>query len=257
MSNYSKGSGKGDYGKGSFSGKCFKCGETGHRKQDCTKVGAVDGEQEDVPTMSVESVWTIGEVAVMKDDWQTQKSTKKKRKTNLSVAAKGCVENRSRSLNQFIVLQESEENLECQICQVDGRAMTREARMDFNEADVRAPLASAMRVARAGNGIWLDGDGGFIQNMKTREKMEVRIENGVYVIDVELDDGTVDVVTLDSGAGCSVWPKGRHAGTAKMQPKKAGVGMVAANGTPIAHYGQRQVCFRGVKASSPDFTGRM
>ena len=32
-----------------------------------------------------------------------------------------------------------------------------------------------------------------------------------YVMNVQFDDETVDVITLDSGAGCNVWPKGRRA----------------------------------------------
>ena len=143
-----------------------------------------------------------------------------------------------------------------EVSHVEGKAMTREAQIEFNEADVRKPLASAMLVTKAGNGIWLDANGGYIQNLQTNECMEVRIENGVYVSDIELDDETEDVITLDSGAGCSVWPAGRHAGSAKMLPKKRGVGMVAANSTPIAHQGQRQVRFRGVKLDKPDFARR-
>ena len=86
--------------------------------------------------------------------------------------------------------------------------------------------------------------------------MELRVDNGVYVMDVELDDQTVDAITLDSGAGCNVWPKDRHAGSANMTPKKAGVGMVAANGTPIQYHGQRQVRFRGVRMAGSVFTGQ-
>jgi hypothetical protein len=41
-----------------------------------------------------------------------------------------------------------------------------------------------------------------------------------------------------------------------MTPKKKGVGMVAANGTPIEHYGQRKVSFRGIKAAKSGFSGR-
>ena len=43
------------------------------------------------------------------------------------------------------------------------------------------------------------------------------------------DEGTV---TLDSGAGVSVWPEGLH--------------MVAANGTEIRNLGQKVIKFRGV-----------
>ena len=135
--------------------------------------------------------------------------------------------------------------------------MTREAQLEFNEADVRKPLASARSVTKAGNGIWLEESGGYIENLETGERMVVRVVNDVYVFDVQMDDGSKDVITLDSGAGCSVWPRGRHAGKATMLPRKKGVGMVAANGIPIAHFGQRRIRFKGIKAATPGFTGQM
>ena len=47
-------------------------------------------------------------------------------------------------------------------------------------------------------------------------------------------------VTLDSGAGCSVWPRGWYAGNGwKLLPKAA----------DIPCYGQRVVKFRGVDVS--------
>ena len=88
---------------------------------------------------------------------------------------------------------------------------------------MRRPLASAVRVAKAGNGIGLEAHGGYIENLATKERIEVREENGVYVMDVQFDEETVDVITLDSGAGCNVWPKRRRAEkTSKLLPKKAG-----------------------------------
>ena len=144
-----------------------------------------------------------------------------------------------------------------EISGIDGNEMTREAHIEVNEADVRKPLASARFVARAGNGIWLEENGGYIENLATGEKMAVRVVNDVYVFNVELDDESKDVITLDSRAGRSVWPKGRHSGSSKMLPKKKGIGMVAANGTPIRHYGQRRISFKGIKAASSIFGGRM
>ena len=98
--------------------------------------------------------------------------------------------------------------------------LTREAQLEFCEANVRKPLASTVRVAKPGNGIWPEAHGGYIENLATKERMEVREENGVHVMHVQFNDETVDVVTLDSGAGCNVWPKARRAGnTSKLSPE--------------------------------------
>ena len=45
-------------GKGDFLGRCCKCGEAGHRKQDCTGVDAIDDDIpfSDAQTYDVESV---------------------------------------------------------------------------------------------------------------------------------------------------------------------------------------------------------
>ena len=74
----SAGSATGGKGKRGFLGMCFKCGEAGHRKQDCTKVGAIDDVVpiSDTPTNIVESVWDFGNVDV-DGGWQTQNCPKK------------------------------------------------------------------------------------------------------------------------------------------------------------------------------------
>ena len=126
--------------------------------------------------------------------------------------------------------------------------------MDFHEADVKKPLASAACVTRAGNRIILDDAGGVIENKETGEKMQVKIENGVYVYEVQMESGEMVKVTLDSGAGCNVWPRGLQSG-AELRPKKECMRMMAANGTDIKNYGRRLVRFRGVQAQG--FAGRM
>ena len=91
----------------------------------------------------------------------------------------------------------------------------------------------------------MEAHGGYIEDLATNERMEVREENSVYVMDVQFDGETVDVITLDSEAGCNVWPKGRRAGkTSKLLPKKV------ANDTSIEYHGQRQVRLRGVRKNS-------
>ena len=187
-----------------------------------------------IPTQVVESVWMVGNVEVQDKEEEELTKVYKRRRGR----------------------KEEKKQQATEVCAIDGQALTREAAMEFNEADVLKPLASAACVAKAGNGMWLDENGEYIQNIQTGERMMIKIENGTYVFDVKLDDGDVAKVTLDSGAGCNVWPRGRSAGASEMMPKKSGVNMVAANGTHIGHYGQKQVRFRGIR-TKPGFSGRM
>ena len=72
-----------------------------------------------------------------------------------------------------------------------------------------------------------------------------------------MDDGGIDRVTLGSEAACSIWLYGRHAGSADMTEKEKRIRMVDANETPITHYGQKRVCFKGAKASEWGFGRRV
>jgi len=222
-------------------------------------------------------VWTIGEVtktvdgAICKRD-QCEKGEDGQKKQEWKVVNRR-PKNKIELTNMYAALacdrgcekgdeeeEEVDDKRKCkEVNAVGTKPTTRMAQLEFNEADVRKPLASARAVAKAGNGIWLDESGGFIMNLETGECMEVKVANDVYVFDVELDDKSEAMITLDSGAGCSVWPYGRHAGHSQMQPPKKGVGMVAANGTAIRHYGQRTLRFKGVKteARASGFTGQM
>ena len=136
-------------------------------------VGAVD-EYED------EKTWVM-----VKDKWLAK-----------SVNAKQHVEVRS----QFEVLA-VETNKD--------QKMTRTSAIEFNVAEVRKPLASAARMVKSGNQVVLDQDGSFIENKSTGERMEVRVKDETFVFDVERTNGESEVITLDSGAGVHVWPRGR------------------------------------------------
>ena len=97
--------------------------------------------------------------------------------------------------------------------------MTRTSAIEFNVAEVGKPLASAARMVKSGNRVVLDQDSSFIENKSTGERMEVRVKDETFVFNVELTNGESEVITLDSGAGVHVWPRGRCEDV-PMMPKK-------------------------------------
>ena len=82
--------------------------------------------------------------------------------------------------------------------------------------------------------------------------MALRAHRGTYVFDVVYEEtGEKDVVTLDSGAGVSVWPKNKMP-ELRLEPKQKGLKMVAANGSAIENFGQKVVAFHGKEIAAVD-----
>ena len=150
-----------------------------------------------------------------------------------------------------------EEEDEVQVASIDSKEWTRVGGMKFNVADVKKPLAAAAKVVEAGNRIVLDPDPNksFIENVETKERMRVKKEKGVYIIEVKYEDGGEGKITLDSGAGVSVWPRSMKADV-KMTPKVKGLKMIAANGTEIENFGQKVIKFQGEKCAEEGFRRR-
>ena len=138
---------------------------------------------------------------------------------------------------------------------VANRMLTRPSTMTFNVAGVCKPLVSAVRVVEAGNRIVMDSNGSYVENKRTGEKMQLRSKKGVFVFDVKYQDGDTGEITLDSGAGVSVWPKDHKRNLISLGPKKEGLKLVAANGTAIENVGQAKVIFQGVAPTAP-FSGQ-
>ena len=165
--------------------------------------------------------------------------------------------------NRFAELQQPEvvERDDCGINEVSevhacGKSKwTRPSSMTFNLAGVTKPLASAAQVVASGNRIILDPqpDKCFVENVTTGERMRLREQKGVYVFDVQYRDGEEGTITLDSGAGVSVWPKEWAHYAAETMPRKPGLKMVAANGTPIENVGRAKVVLKGRRP--PVFSG--
>jgi hypothetical protein len=249
-----KGLGKGDQekgkgkGKGQFAGNCFRCGKAGHRSADCyVKVNGLD-EEEAEAEVPIGGVWMIGAVEATEsggedDDWKiVEKRVSSKRK--------------SRSYWKKIPDDLTEQVMIAEVEVSDEKSWTRPSGLLFNVADVAKPLASAVKVCKAGNKVVLDLSApgmSYVESHETGERMMLTEERGTFVFEVEfMDDGKAGKITLDSGAGVSVWPKALKTET-PILPPKAGLKMVAANGTKIENFGQRLVTFKGLR--SP-FTGR-
>jgi hypothetical protein len=242
--------GKGKGGKGPFTGNCFRCGKTGHRSIDChVKVNGVDEEEagEETP---IGGVWMIGAVEAT---WESDGEGD----GNWMVVGRGASDNRkSRKYWKNIPEDLTERVMIAEVEVSDEKSWTRPSGLLFNVADVAKPLASAVKVCKAGNKVVLDLSApgrSYVESHETGERMMLTEERGTFVFEVEfLDDGKAGKITLDSGAGVSVWPKALKT-ELPILPPQAGLKMVAANGTKIDNFGQRLVTFKGLR--SP-FTGR-
>jgi hypothetical protein len=147
--------------------------------------------------------------------------------------------------------KKEEENID--ICPVEAKVAayhTRPSSMQFHVADVTKPLAAAAKVVEKGNRIVLDAKGSYIEHAASGERMQLYVKKGVYVFDVTYEDGEQGTITLDSGAGVNVWPKDMKPNI-RMEAKKEGLNMFAANGTPIEHVGTKNVRFKGIAAPFP------
>ena len=169
------------------------------------------------------------------------------------------LELRNRYQDLAVYEGENEEKDLVEINAVDGARLTRESCINFHVTDAKRPLASAVKVCEAGNRVVMEADGGYVENLKTGERMRLRKDKGTFVFDIQYSvNGNMDTITLDSGAGVSVWPADKLP-EVSMTAKKPGLRMVAANGTDMKNYGQKTIRFRGLAEevrSNADFTRR-
>ena len=68
----------------------------------------------------------------------------------------------------------------------DGRQCGAAAcEMKFHVADTTKPLAAAMAVVKMGNTVVLSPEGSYIENVKTKERINLKERGGAYVFDIE------------------------------------------------------------------------
>ena len=153
--------------------------------------------EDDSVEADVGGLWMIGEVEVVESDVgfvyvQGRKSSSRKRR-NMPRAGQNEIKNnflelkgqfRDKNNGQIVKLGEQIKDIDIMHVETTGEKLTRQSAMDFNEANVKKPLASAAAVTRAGNRIVMEEDGGYIENKTTGERMKVRVERNTYVYDV-------------------------------------------------------------------------
>jgi hypothetical protein len=216
-----KGGKGGDKGKGKgYQGTCFRCGKVGHKQTECyariqnvEEEWAEEGGEEEEPT-EVGGVWLVGNVEARSDGFtKVERKKPRKRKTreimNVEAAPGGCV-------------------------------------MEFHMTDAKRMLAAVSRITKAGNEVHFAGEkDSYIMNVKTRRKMYMRKDRGVYVLDVLFNvaggqrKGTM---VIDSGAAECVMPR-EFLKELETKPAAPGVRFVAANGEEIGNYGRKEVNF--------------
>ena len=235
-----KGQGKG----GGYQGKCWRCDKIGHKAAECPKMdtNAVEMEEEPREEVPMGGLWQICQV-----DYR-------KTRNRFGRLARDDVDGDYRKTspvtrNRFEHLARDDVE-EVGVWSVESE---RPKSILFNVANVAKPLAAAGKVVEAGNKIVLDEEGSYVENKKTGERMKLRKDRGVYVLDVTYDNGSSGAITLDSGAGVSVWPVGLLKNV-PMEPKKGNFKMVAANGTEIVNLGRKTIRFKEARGrSEPPF----
>ena len=82
----------------------------------------------------------------------------------------------------------------------------------------------------------------FIFNPNTQDKVMLRKQGRVYLLDAKMLDDSWTEITVDSGAADNVCPLGwgQCFGMQTLQDRQK-INFVGPNGSPITHYGKRDV----------------
>ena len=117
--------------------------------------------------------------------------------------------------------------------------------MKMHATDATKFLASVGKMTQNGNRVVFDADGSYILHKKTGRRMEMRLEGGVYKIDVIFMNGENaerGKIVLDSGAADNVMPMAELS-EIELQPREEGANFSSANGKKMENSGRKDVKF--------------
>ena len=213
-----KAQGKGPGGKG-YQGMCWNCGKVGHKASECwtgRSAGAVEEVEDEnceAERRSVDSVWMIANVEERVNFDDREAEWKKPKWTRKRMNNVKFVPE-VKVENAWKILEEEEEEVEPPPKQTENRVRTRRwARKGQHTIGHCSADVSAVDIAS-------------VERKKTK-------------------------ITVDSGAGVSVWPAAWGCPGTTL-PGRSKIRLEAANGTPIETYGEKLVKFEmeGVKGKA-------
>ena len=129
--------------------------------------------------------------------------------------------------------------------QTEPKPCTLMCGMKMHVTDATKFLASVRKITQNGNRVIFDEDRSFIQHKKTGREMEMKLENGVYKVDVIFMNGERSErrkILIDSGAADNVMPM-TALSEVEMQPREIGANFSSANGKKKENLGRKDVKF--------------
>ena len=243
----SKGKGKGGKGgKGGYLGKCWTCGKVGHKSHECRsgarRIGAVGGEEEEDEEFEggeceqgAVTVWTMGNVTVVKDENPEQPST-----------PTTTYKSTTNAINLKTIFNHNHPPAPTTTCSSSGKC----SRCVNHNHLPQLPIPTKNRFEALSGDDEDDGDEDDGDEMEDKTVVSSLNVNHVEVGEVKAKKlKKRGEITLDSGAGASCWPE-PWLPNVELKPKKAGVKFIGAEGSEMKYKGRKNIRFRPLRSEN-------
>ena len=154
---------------------------------------------------------------------------------------KGRKKKRKRQWKKMELQKEDEEEATAEKMMIGEVSGKLKGEMVFQVCDVMRALAAVARVVDKGNRVVFDAES-YMQHKTSGKTIPIRRKGRSFVIDVVMEYGKKEEITIDSAAEESVCPEGcaESCGIERVEEGKE-LGLCGANGSNINHFGKRNV----------------